>query len=170
MRFDSFLSGGFTTMSVINPPDKNWQNASLCINLSWAENYNFSSITVDNLFNFSAQDSKDSNLAHFLSLIKLYDKKLFLFSKPYFLENLLTPNMDYFHELLIYKTNFSGLYYLFTLMLSSTYNFSNIKNKPVKNMGNFQQIILKSLPIFNPLNFSGFHTSSRSQLPFRVYL
>ena len=28
--FCQFLSGGFTTMAVINTPERNWQNASLC--------------------------------------------------------------------------------------------------------------------------------------------
>ena len=28
--FASFFSGGFITAIVINPPEKNWQNASLC--------------------------------------------------------------------------------------------------------------------------------------------
>ena len=30
MRFASFLFGVFTTMAVINPPEQNWQNATLC--------------------------------------------------------------------------------------------------------------------------------------------
>ena len=30
VRFASLLSGGFTTTAVINPPERNWQNASLC--------------------------------------------------------------------------------------------------------------------------------------------
>ena len=30
VRFASFLSSGFTTMAVINQPEKNWQNTSLC--------------------------------------------------------------------------------------------------------------------------------------------
>jgi hypothetical protein len=31
VRFASLLSGGFTTMAVINPSEKNWQIAPLCI-------------------------------------------------------------------------------------------------------------------------------------------
>ena len=31
VRFASFLSGGFTTMAVINPPEKKLQNPPLCI-------------------------------------------------------------------------------------------------------------------------------------------
>ena len=30
MRFASLLSGGFTAMAVINPPERNWQIAPLC--------------------------------------------------------------------------------------------------------------------------------------------
>ena len=30
VRFDSFLSGGFTTMAVINPPERKLANAPLC--------------------------------------------------------------------------------------------------------------------------------------------
>ena len=30
VRFASFLSGGFTTMAVIDPPEKKWKNAPLC--------------------------------------------------------------------------------------------------------------------------------------------
>ena len=30
VRFASFLSGGFTTMAVINPPEKKLANAPLC--------------------------------------------------------------------------------------------------------------------------------------------
>ena len=33
MRFASFLSGGFTTMAVINPPEKKLANALLCSDL-----------------------------------------------------------------------------------------------------------------------------------------
>ena len=33
MRFASFFSGGFITVIVINPPEKNWQNAPLCTGL-----------------------------------------------------------------------------------------------------------------------------------------
>ena len=30
VRFASFLSGGFTTMALLNPLERNWQNAPLC--------------------------------------------------------------------------------------------------------------------------------------------
>jgi len=30
VRFASFLSGGFITMAVMNPPEKNWKNEHLC--------------------------------------------------------------------------------------------------------------------------------------------
>ena len=30
MRFTSFLSGGFITAIVVNPLERNWQNAPLC--------------------------------------------------------------------------------------------------------------------------------------------
>jgi hypothetical protein len=31
VRFASFLSGGFITAIVVNPPKGNWQNAPICI-------------------------------------------------------------------------------------------------------------------------------------------
>ena len=31
VRFANFLSGGFTTMAVMNPPEKKLENAPLCI-------------------------------------------------------------------------------------------------------------------------------------------
>ena len=36
VRLASFFSGDFTTMAVINPPEKNWKNAPLCSSLIWS--------------------------------------------------------------------------------------------------------------------------------------
>ena len=75
---------GFTTMTVINPPERNWQNAPLCtdqsyfsnLKITFVRNYRINVLTFKFKYNFW---STLSFVAFFDNFCKRYEEKLMFF-------------------------------------------------------------------------------------------